>query len=62
MKSRLYICNFCGKNQHEVAKIVAGPDVCICDECTRMAWEIINLPSAGEIEYQSWFEKQEHAA
>ena len=31
-KSTLY-CSFCGKSQHEVRKLIAGPTVFICDEC-----------------------------
>ena len=31
--SKLLHCSFCGKNQNEVAKLIAGPSVFICDEC-----------------------------
>src|SRR5680860_351472 len=34
-------CSFCGKTQEEVYKIVAGPDVCICDECIKVCNDII---------------------
>jgi ATP-dependent protease Clp ATPase subunit len=34
-------CSFCNKREHEVAKLVAGPDVNICDSCVRIATEII---------------------
>lgn len=34
-------CNFCGKNQNETLKIVAGPGVYICDECTSLAYKIV---------------------
>jgi hypothetical protein len=34
-------CSFCGKSHHQVRKIVAGPDVCICDECVELCIEII---------------------
>lgn len=34
-------CSFCGKNQDEVYKIVAGPGVCICDECIKVCNDII---------------------
>ena len=34
-------CSFCGKSQDEVYKIVAGPDVCICDECIKVCNDII---------------------
>ena len=37
-KSTLY-CSFCGKSQHEVRKLIAGPTVFICDECVAScAW------------------------
>ena len=34
-------CSFCGKNQHEVRKLIAGPAVYICDECIQLCSEII---------------------
>lgn len=34
-------CSFCGKNQHEVQKLIAGPQVLICDECTVLCMSII---------------------
>ena len=34
-------CSFCGKSQHEVRKLIAGPTVFICDECVRLCMEII---------------------
>jgi len=34
-------CSFCGKSQDKVYKIVAGPDVCICDECIKVCNDII---------------------
>jgi ATP-dependent Clp protease ATP-binding subunit ClpX len=35
-------CSFCGKNQDEVEKLIAGPDVFICDECIELCNEIVN--------------------
>ena len=35
-------CSFCGKNQHEVSKLVAGPAVFICDECIDLCSDIID--------------------
>lgn len=35
-------CSFCGKSQNEVKKIIAGPDVYICDECVALCQEIID--------------------
>lgn len=34
-------CSFCGKSHEEVGKLVAGPDVYICDECIFLAHEIL---------------------
>ena len=39
-KNTLY-CSFCGKSQHEVRKLIAGPTVFICDECVELCKEII---------------------
>jgi hypothetical protein len=33
-------CSFCGKTQHEVTKLIAGPDVHICNECTELCAQI----------------------
>lgn len=46
-------CSFCGKNQKEVKKLIAGPAVYICDECIQLCGEIIQEESekeAGELE------------
>ena len=60
-KSTLF-CSFCGKSQHEVKKLIAGPTVFICDECVELCMDIIReesqtsvsksddgVPSRGEI-------------
>ena len=39
-KNDLY-CSFCGKSQHEVKKLIAGPTVLICDECVELCMDII---------------------
>src|SRR3978361_1467456 len=39
-KNTLY-CSFCGKSQHEVRKLIAGPTVFICDECVELCLDII---------------------
>ena len=39
-KTLLY-CSFCGKSQHEVRKLIAGPSVYICDECVDLCTDII---------------------
>ena len=43
-------CSFCGKSQHEVKKLIAGPSVFVCDECIELCNEIIRdeLPAAAE--------------
>jgi ATP-dependent Clp protease ATP-binding subunit ClpX len=60
-KNTLY-CSFCGKSQHEVRKLIAGPTVFICDECVELCMDIIReehksalvktldgVPAPGEI-------------
>ncbi len=43
-------CSFCGKNQKEVSKLIAGPAVYICDECIQLCSEIIEEESEKEAE------------
>ncbi len=43
-------CSFCGKNQKEVKKLIAGPAVYICDECIQLCSEIIEEESEKDIE------------
>jgi ATP-dependent Clp protease ATP-binding subunit ClpX len=38
---KLLYCSFCGKSQHEVRKLIAGPSVFVCDECVELCNEII---------------------
>ena len=45
-KNTLY-CSFCGKSQHEVRKLIAGPTVFICDECVELCTDIIQEESNG---------------
>lgn len=48
---KLLYCSFCGKSQHEVRKLIAGPSVFICDECVDLCNDIIReevQESAGE--------------
>ncbi len=74
---RLLYCSFCGKSQHEVRKLIAGPSVFICDECVELCNDIIReevqeseengkqraLPTPHEI--KAWLDDyvigQEHA-
>src|SRR5438128_12536311 len=39
--SKTLYCSFCGKSQHEVRKLIAGPTVFICDECVELCMDII---------------------
>ena len=41
-QAELLYCSFCGKNQHEVRKLVAGPAVYICDECVDLCTDIVD--------------------
>ena len=45
-KNTLY-CSFCGKSQHEVRKLIAGPTVFICDECVELCMDIIREETKG---------------
>ena len=49
---KLLHCNFCGKSQHEVRKLIAGPSVYVCDECVELCNDIIReeLQESGEEE------------
>lgn len=47
--SELIYCSFCGKNQEEVKKIIAGNNVFICNECVELAQEIIHEELAEEV-------------
>ena len=48
---KLLYCSFCGKNQHEVRKLIAGPSVFVCDECIALCNDIIReeVQSADEV-------------
>lgn len=47
-KNTLY-CSFCGKSQHEVKKLIAGPTVFICDECVELCMDIIREESKSSV-------------
>jgi len=47
-KNTLY-CSFCGKSQHEVRKLIAGPTVFICDECVELCMDIIKEEGKGSL-------------
>ena len=40
-------CSFCGKTQKEAKKLVAGPGVCICDECVNLCYDVVKHELAG---------------
>ena len=40
-------CSFCGKSEHEVRKLIAGPTVFICDECVVLCMDIIRAADKG---------------
>jgi len=40
-ENKLLYCSFCGKSQHDVRKLIAGPSVFICDECVDLCNDII---------------------
>src|SRR5216117_2304633 len=45
---KLLYCSFCGKSQHEVRKLIAGPSVFICDECIELCTDIIREETASD--------------
>ena len=46
-------CSFCGKSQHEVKKLIAGPSVFICDECIDLCNDIIRDEVLPETEREA---------
>ncbi len=50
---KLLFCSFCGKSQHEVRKLIAGPSVYICDECVDLCNDIIREEVQEKTEEQS---------
>ena len=61
MDTNTLICSFCGKSQHDVQKLVAGPSVYICDECISLCNDIIEEDSpqpAGDEATEAAKEKQ----
>ena len=47
--NKLLYCSFCGKSQHEVRKLIAGPSVFVCDECVELCSDVIR----GEMQERS---------
>lgn len=53
-RGKVFHCSFCGKSQHDVRKLIAGPSVYVCDECITLCNEIIQEdakmnPAAGNV-------------
>ncbi len=48
-KEKQLFCSFCGKNQSEVKKLIAGPSVYICDECVALCNDIIKEDTSEEV-------------
>ncbi|MDE2311240.1 MAG: ATP-dependent Clp protease ATP-binding subunit ClpX [Betaproteobacteria bacterium] len=46
---KLLYCSFCGKSQHEVRKLIAGPSVFVCDECIELCNDIIREETHGAL-------------
>jgi ClpX C4-type zinc finger len=62
-KARLH-CSFCGKSEHEVGKLVAGPNVFICDACVAICVDVMDKgrPSAPSVpgvseRVRGWFDR-----
>jgi len=49
-KDGRYYCSFCGKDQREIKKLIAGPAVMICDECVDLCREIIGTEQSRDAE------------
>ncbi|MFH1155451.1 MAG: ATP-dependent Clp protease ATP-binding subunit ClpX [Pseudomonadota bacterium] len=52
-----FFCSFCGKNQKEVKKLIAGPSVYICNECVSLCDEIIEDEEKGHLEIEEKHKK-----
>ena len=54
-------CNFCGKNRDDVEKLIAGPNVYICDECIKLSYGIVNedVTSLESLEFEELPKPQE---
>ncbi|MGV6827368.1 MAG: ATP-dependent Clp protease ATP-binding subunit ClpX [bacterium] len=52
-ESKILYCSFCGKSQHEVRKLIAGPSVFVCDECVELCNDIIREEMREEKEGSS---------
>lgn len=54
-ENKLLYCSFCGKSQHDVKKLIAGPSVFVCDECVELCNDIIReeIEETAEVEGES---------
>lgn len=52
-KDKQLVCSFCGKTQDQVKRLVAGPNVYICDECIELCNEILDEEVEGEIDLEN---------
>ena len=50
---KLLFCSFCGKNQNEVRRLIAGPSVYICDECVDLCNDIISEEAQANVSEDS---------
>jgi hypothetical protein len=57
----LLACSFCGKQQHEVRKLIAGPGVYICDPCIDLAENVISSGDPADTEFGPIITAPEHA-
>ena len=61
-EEKLLFCSFCGKNQNEVRKLIAGPSVYICNECIDLCNDIIKEEinvsdkNSRKIELRNWLD------
>ena len=46
---KVLYCSFCGKSQHEVRKLIAGPNVFICNECVELCMDIIREEDKSQL-------------
>ena len=56
--AKLLYCSFCGKNQNEVRKLIAGPSVYICNECIDLCNDIIKeeISESSEVEEENLYD------
>ena len=48
-KNETLYCSFCGKSQHEVKKLIAGPSVFVCNECVNLCNDIIREEELSDV-------------